>query len=499
MAASDEKKRKRKAAEMEDDADGGSPSSLSKKDKKKRKKEKKRKDAAAAAAASDDDEKAIRKAEKKAAKKAAKRAEESAEGGAATRSGDDGSAAKKAAAFRASKHTAAPAADPENIGKDASCILLVLGLPPAVDEYALQRHFARCAPLQVRLLEDWGTGARRAAASLALASGDAVKHALDAGKEAMAGCGAQLRLCDLSQSYAEEGSAASRSVSSQMWAKVEQLELKAASVPNTLLARQGVSGAREKEVLASVRHLLLTSADEATARAALDEFLAAHKPKSPPQLLLSCLLKHRKATGGDIWLGRVKGLPLPAAETARLRKILEELDWSSMPADGKLRGNMADNSFKLGFSTKALTDGVLANGPYRPFKFKQGMAYWDAASINKRHRELWEASSDLMRAIDPDYPWTSIAFNRNFRGSKHRDEKDASYQYAVAFGEFEGGELRVHGQAGVTDCDTNGRYVRFDGRYEHEVLPYTGAPRYSVIYFMLEPPWAVDPTCTESD
>ena len=39
------------------------------------------------------------------------------------------------------------------------------------------------------------------------------------------------------------------------------------------------------------------------------------------------------------------------------------------------------------------------------------------------------------------------------------------------------------------------RFVRFDGRFEHEVLPYKGL-RYSVIYFQLCPPWSVDPSST---
>ena len=137
-----------------------------------------------------------------------------------------------------------------------------------------------------------------------------------------------------------------------------------------------------------------------------------------------------------MWLGRVNGLPLPVAPRERLRRLLDELDWSTMPADGKLRGTMADNSFKLGLSTKAWAKH---NGPYVPFAFKEGMGVWDAASVAKRHRELWEAASDLIRAADPTYAWTSVQFNRNFKGSRHRDDKDASHQIATAFGDYTGG------------------------------------------------------------
>ena len=60
----------------------------------------------------------------------------------------------------------------------------------------------------------------------------------------------------------------------------------------------------------------------------------------------------------------------------------------------------------------------------------------------------------------------------------------------------EGGYLRVHGDRGVRDVNTRNRWVRFDGRYVHEVLPYTGT-RYSVVYFQLVPPFDVDPSSTE--
>ena len=70
------------------------------------------------------------------------------------------------------------------------------------------------------------------------------------------------------------------------------------------------------------------------------------------------------------------------------------------------------------------------------------------------------------------------------------------HQVATAFGEYTGGELRVYGQDGIMDVNTRNRFVRFDGRYEHEVLPYEGT-RYSVIFCALAPPFAVDPASTE--
>jgi len=49
----------------------------------------------------------------------------------------------------------------------------------------------------------------------------------------------------------------------------------------------------------------------------------------------------------------------------------------------------------------------------------------------------------------------------------------------------------VYGQEGIIDVNTKRRFCRFDGRYRHEVLPFQGT-RYSVIFYQLEPPYAVD-------
>jgi hypothetical protein len=230
-------------------------------------------------------------------------------------------------------------------------------------------------------------------------------------------------------------------------------------------------------------------------------------------------------------------------------EMLEGLDWAAMPNEGKLRGAMAEQSFKLGLSTKVLgmystrssaTSSSWAsaprrsarttlpnpnptlnpqpstppptptpnqalgknNGPYEPTAYQDGMGVWDGASVARKHGALWAAASELIAAVCPEYHWTTVSFNKNFgtpdgqgrrSGARHRDDKDSSHQVAMALGDYEGGYLRVYGTHGVTDVDTRNRWARFDGRYSHEVRPYLGT-RYSVVYFQLVPPWDIDPT-----
>ena len=382
-----------------------------------------------------------------------------------------------------SSASATPALKSDDPGAATEHVLLLLGLPPGTTELQLQRELAVAAPLQLQLLRDWSTGEPRRAACVAVASPSAAAAVRQA-------AGASWRVCGVGESAAaERGFGAS--VSAAMRVQLEQLAARASAA----LASTGGGGGGAPSFLA---HLLLCCATQATAERAVAEFVrtaGSGQLKKAAALLEGTLLRHRRADGGQLWRGRVRGLPLPEAAAARLRRLLEQLDWSAMPAEGKLRGAMADNSFKLGLSTKAWSKSN--NGPYAPFAFKEGMGVWDAASVRRRHAELWAAASELMTLVDPSYHWTSVQFNKNFRGSRHRDDKDASFQVATAFGEYTGGELRVHGQKGALDVDTRGRFVRFDGRYEHEVLPYEGT-RYSVIYFQLEPEWSVDPSSCES-
>jgi hypothetical protein len=119
---------------------------------------------------------------------------------------------------------------------------------------------------------------------------------------------------------------------------------------------------------------------------------------------------------------------------------------------------------------------------------------WDGASVRKKHKSVWDTAMALLRSCDPNFHCTSIGFNKNFDGSPHRDEKDSGPQVATALGDYEGGRLRVFSQAGAVDVDTKNRWCRFDGRYEHEVLPFTGGVRYSVIFYQLQPSFALDMT-----
>ena len=97
---------------------------------------------------------------------------------------------------------------------------------------------------------------------------------------------------------------------------------------------------------------------------------------------------------------------------------------------------------------------------------------------------LWRTMMRMVKAVDPDYTFSSMQVNKNFRGQPHRDKGDHSYQYALSLGNFTGGELLIETDdpQRLTIFETKDRLTKCDGRRPHWVAPYFGT-RYSLIMY----------------
>merc|ERR1712083_1212153 len=119
-----------------------------------------------------------------------------------------------------------------------------------------------------------------------------------------------------------------------------------------------------------------------------------------------------------------------------MKELLDALDWKEMgnnrnpTGQGKIN---VENSFSLGMATYKLSE----KGPFStPFAFRPGLGVWDGSSVKKKHMDVWNAAMDMLRSFDKDFHCTSIGFNKNFKGSPHRDEKDSGPQVATALGDY---------------------------------------------------------------
>ena len=97
---------------------------------------------------------------------------------------------------------------------------------------------------------------------------------------------------------------------------------------------------------------------------------------------------------------------------------------------------------------------------------------------------LWRTMLRMVKAVDPDYTFSSMQVNKNFRGQPHRDKGDHSYQYALSLGNFTGGELLIetNDPQRLTMLETKDRLTKCDGRRPHWVASYSGT-RYSLIMY----------------
>jgi hypothetical protein len=84
-------------------------------------------------------------------------------------------------------------------------------------------------------------------------------------------------------------------------------------------------------------------------------------------------------------------------------------------------------------------------------------------------------------------PFTSVQVNEDFNCAPHYDTNNIGNSYIVAFGQFEGGNLKLC----LSETDTREIDVRvpilFDGsKILHSTTPFTGK-RYSIVYHTVKP------------
>ena len=78
--------------------------------------------------------------------------------------------------------------------------------------------------------------------------------------------------------------------------------------------------------------------------------------------------------------------------------------------------------------------------------------------------------------FDEDY--SGVCVNKNFQCKSHTDKYNKGCNHIIAFGDFEGGKLKV----GDEIIDIKHRLTRFDPKIPHEVLPFSGT-RYTLTFF----------------
>jgi len=107
-------------------------------------------------------------------------------------------------------------------------------------------------------------------------------------------------------------------------------------------------------------------------------------------------------------------------------------------------------------------------------------------TFEKKYNKIYELSKDLATEHIPDFNFSTIQYNKNYKIAKHKDKRNAGISYIIALGDYEGGELLIYFNGRnepPTPVDIKNKFYTFDGtKYYHEVADFTGN-RISLVYY----------------
>ena len=339
----------------------------------------------------------------------------------------------------------------------------LLGLPPGTTELQLQRELAAAAPLQLQLLRDWSTGEPRRAARR--------RRVAERGGRAAGGRRvARVRRRRVGGGGARLGA----SVSAAMRVQLEQPRRASAALAST-----GGAPARPR-----FWRTCCSAARRATAERAVAEFVrtagsasSRRRQRSSRARSSATAAPTAASCGAAACAGcRCRGGGGAAAEVVGAARLVGDARRQAARRDG---GQLVQ--------ARAVDEGVVEveQQAGRALRLQGG----HGRGTPRRCGGATPSSGPPPRADDARRPVVPLDL-----GAVQQELPRLApprRQGRVVPG---GDRLRrVHRRRaprprpeGALDVDTRGRFVRFDGRYEHEVLPYEGT-RYSVIYFQLEP------------
>lgn len=112
---------------------------------------------------------------------------------------------------------------------------------------------------------------------------------------------------------------------------------------------------------------------------------------------------------------------------------------------------------------------------YRKYQNKYGLS-----TASKKYPEFYNDLKNLMKAKDPNFKFSTITLNKNFKCQPHKDGNNVGYSYIIGLGDYENGELNVEGKK----IDINKKFYKFNGsQKEHWVEDWKNGDRYTIVYY----------------
>lgn len=106
--------------------------------------------------------------------------------------------------------------------------------------------------------------------------------------------------------------------------------------------------------------------------------------------------------------------------------------------------------------------------------------YYDLTCATKKNQDFYHYLIDFVKAINPNFIWTTCTINKNVITNWHFDKKNFGKTLIFAVGDYTGGRLLLrHGDP----IDIKEKPFYFNGHeLEHSTEPFTGT-RYSLMFY----------------
>lgn len=216
------------------------------------------------------------------------------------------------------------------------------------------------------------------------------------------------------------------------------------------IASVGEDPSLESQVSQLTRKELENRIPEESDTKALD---SGRKRRRLPEMQKALLSIYKRSPRLEI---HIKGYAIPEERRKSMIKLMRNLTWPAVSSRSRLNSEC-----------------------YMKISLRDSDAEYNELRSMLKRTLIW---------LDASYTCTHVAITKNFRGSPHVDRSDKSFQFALALGDYEGGELVIESEDHTKLCvvDTRNRVAKVDGRRVHWVRGFAGDERYSIIFFCLD-------------
>ena len=169
--------------------------------------------------------------------------------------------------------------------------------------------------------------------------------------------------------------------------------------------------------------------------------------------------------------------------------ILETL--LDIELEGYSTGTARKQMFKNGFGSTlpqdvlSITYGHTFRGYISKSESREPSQIYKSMFKTKIYSEkpfLMEVFKEFAEKYIPDYQFTEVQINKNFRSPPHYDKGNKGDSYIIGFGDYEDGELVIKEKP----HDIKGKFLKFDGAKNLHYVNHWKGNRWSLVFYNLE-------------